>query len=117
MTDRQRSPVAAAILVLGVTAVLGLLLSWARLPSAVLFASLLGGMAHALTSPTELRVPPVAFRLGQAMVGVTIGSLVSVTALTVWVGPCCRSPRSPSARCCSACWPAGCWPCGETSPS
>ena len=82
MSERQRSSRAAAALVLGVTAALSVALSALHLPSAVLFASLLGGMAHALTSPTLLRVPPGAFRLGQALIGVTIGSLVSLPALT-----------------------------------
>jgi membrane AbrB-like protein len=81
MTDHRRSPLAGTVLVLVVTAGLGVVLTWAHLPSAVLFAALVGGMAHALTSPTELRVPPTAFRLGQALVGVTIGSLVSLPAL------------------------------------
>jgi membrane AbrB-like protein len=38
-------------------------------------------MTHALTSPTEIKVPPIAFRLGQALIGTTIGTLVSVEAL------------------------------------
>ena len=82
MSEPQRSPRAAAALVLAVTLVLGLVLSALHLPSAVLFASLIGGMAHALTSPTVLRVPLLAFRVGQALIGVTIGSLVSLQALT-----------------------------------
>jgi membrane AbrB-like protein len=82
MTDHRRSPLAGTVLVLVVTGVLGVLLTWAHLPSAVLFAALLGGMAHALTSPTELRVPAVAFRTGQALIGITIGSLVSLPALS-----------------------------------
>ena len=52
-----------------------------HLPSAVLFGSLLGGMTHALTSPTVLNVPPFAFRIGQGLIGVTIGSLVSLSSL------------------------------------
>ena len=47
-----------------------------------MFAALIGGMTHALTSRTVIRVPPHAFRVGQALIGVTIGSLVSVSALT-----------------------------------
>lgn len=86
MTDHRRTPLAAALLVLAVTAVLAGLLTWARLPSAVLFAALLGGMAHALTSSSELRVPPAAFRAGQALIGVTIGSLVSLPALAALGG-------------------------------
>lgn len=76
-----RSPLAAAALVLGVTVVVSVALSLLGLPSAVLFGGLVGGMAHALTSSTELAVPRSAFRLGQALIGVTIGTLVSVSAL------------------------------------
>ncbi len=53
-----------------------------RLPSPVLFGSLLGGMAHALGSREELDVPPVAFRVGQALVGAVIGALVQVSTLS-----------------------------------
>jgi membrane AbrB-like protein len=81
VTGPARSPLAGAVLVLVATVVLTLAFSLTRVPSAVLFGSLLGGMTHALTSPTEIRVPPVAFRLGQALIGVTIGTLVSVEAL------------------------------------
>ncbi|MEQ4500282.1 AbrB family transcriptional regulator, partial [Nocardioides kribbensis] len=69
------------MLVLAVTAAVSLALGALGLPSPVLFGALLGGMAHALTSPTELRVPPAAFRVGQGVIGVTIGAMVSVAAL------------------------------------
>lgn len=81
VTARGRTPLAGVLLVVTVTVVLSVLLSLVGVPSAVLFGSLLGGMAHALTSPTEIKVPPVAFRLGQALIGVTIGTLVSLEAL------------------------------------
>lgn len=81
MPSRERTPLAAATLVLGVTVALSVALSLLGLPSAVLFGSLVGGMAHALTSTTELAVPPAAFRLGQALIGTTIGTMVSVPAL------------------------------------
>jgi membrane AbrB-like protein len=81
MAGRTRSPLAGALLVLAATVTLTLTLSLLRVPSAVLFGSLLGGMTHALTSPTEIKVPPLAFRLGQALIGVTIGTMVSVEAL------------------------------------
>lgn len=81
MTDRGRTPLTGVVLVVSVTVVASVVLSLVGVPSAVLFGSLLGGMAHALTSPTELRVPVAAFRLGQALIGVTIGTLVSVEAL------------------------------------
>ncbi len=64
-----RSPRAALALVVGVTVVLSVLLSLVHLPSAVLFASLVGGMAHALTSPTVLEVPPWLYRLAQGASG------------------------------------------------
>ncbi|WP_228943115.1 AbrB family transcriptional regulator [Nocardioides sp. Leaf374] len=69
------------MLVLVVTAAVSLGLGALGLPSPVLFGALVGGMAHALTSPTELRVPPAAFRVGQGVIGVTIGAMVSVAAL------------------------------------
>lgn len=81
MTPRGRTPLAGVVLVLTATVVLSVALALAGVPSAVLFGSLLGGMAHALTSPTEIKVPVAAFRLGQALIGVTIGTLVSVEAL------------------------------------
>ncbi|MBS42019.1 MAG: hypothetical protein CMH83_02340 [Nocardioides sp.] len=56
-------------------------LSLVGLPSAVLFGALLGGMAHALTSPTPLAVPGIAFKVAQGLVGVTVGTLVSLSAL------------------------------------
>jgi membrane AbrB-like protein len=57
-----------------------------HVPSSVLFGALLGGMAHALTSRTPLALPPWTFRTGQALVGVTIGSLVSLDALSAMGG-------------------------------
>ncbi|GEP37327.1 membrane protein [Nocardioides psychrotolerans] len=86
MTARGRTPLAGIVLVLTTTVVLSIALALAGVPSAVLFGSLLGGMAHALTSPTEIKVPVAAFRLGQALIGVTIGTLVSVEALRRMVG-------------------------------
>jgi len=79
MTDR--SPRAAIGLVLGVTVVLSVVMSLLHVPSAVLFASLIGGMAHALTSPTALELPSWLFRLAQATIGVVIGAVVSLPAL------------------------------------
>jgi len=51
------------------------------LPSAVLFGSLVAGMGYALLAPSELEMSPLLFRLGQALVGVVIGSLVRVETL------------------------------------
>jgi len=67
--------------VVAVTVVLSVLLSWLHLPSAVLFAALVGGMAHALTSPTVLVLPPMLFRLAQGVIGVVIGAVVSLRAV------------------------------------
>jgi membrane AbrB-like protein len=77
----ERSPRAAITLVLGVTVVLSVVMSAVHVPSAVLFASLIGGMAHALTSPTTLDLPPWLFRLAQGTIGVVIGAVVSLPAL------------------------------------
>ncbi len=64
-----------------VTVLASLLLSLLSLPSPVLFGSLLGGMAYALTAREALEVPPLAARLGQGLVGAVIGSLVQVSTL------------------------------------
>ncbi|QIG42957.1 AbrB family transcriptional regulator [Nocardioides anomalus] len=79
MTDR--SPRAALALVVTVTVVLSVVLSLLHLPSAVLFASLIGGMAHALTSRTVLELPAWSYRLAQGAIGVVIGAAVSLPAL------------------------------------
>jgi membrane AbrB-like protein len=79
MTDR--SPWASLALVVGTTVVLSGVLSLVHLPSAVLFASLVGGMTHALTSPTVLELPSWLFRVAQGTIGVVIGAVVSVPAL------------------------------------
>jgi membrane AbrB-like protein len=81
MGSRERTPTQSATLVVAVTVVLSIVFTLLHLPSAPLFASLLGGMAHALTSTTPLHLPPLAFRTAQALVGITIGSLVSLSAL------------------------------------
>jgi len=77
----ERSPRAALALVVSVTVLASVALSLLHVPSAVLFASLLGGMAHALTSPTVLELPSWLFRLAQGVIGVVIGALVSAPAL------------------------------------
>jgi membrane AbrB-like protein len=78
-TDRPQ--LWAGARVVGLTVVLAAVFSLAGLPSAVLFASLAAGMAHALTSSVEVRVPAIAFRVAQALIGVTIGAVVDGTAL------------------------------------
>lgn len=81
MTDHERSRPRAAALVVSVTAVFTVAFELLGLPSAVLFGSLLGGMAHALTSVTTLELPAAAFRLGQALLGVIMGATVSLASL------------------------------------
>lgn len=81
MAGRERSPLVAALVVLALTVALSLGFAALGLPSAVLFGSLLAGMVHALTSTTTIAVPKVGFRVGQALIGVTIGTLVSGEAL------------------------------------
>jgi membrane AbrB-like protein len=77
----ERSPRAALALVIGLTVVLGVAMSLVHLPSAVLFASLIAGMAHALTSPTVIAVPPSLYRVAQGVIGVVIGAVVTLPAL------------------------------------
>jgi hypothetical protein len=48
-------------------------------PSSYLFSSILAGIAWALVRPGRLNLPPQAFRVGQAVTGVTIGLLVSTS--------------------------------------
>ena len=86
MTNRDRTPLQALALVVGVTVVLSVALTFFHVPSAVLFGSLIGGMAHALTSPSVVALPGWAFRTGQGLVGITIGALVSLSALAA-MGP------------------------------
>ncbi|HET6627226.1 MAG TPA: AbrB family transcriptional regulator [Nocardioidaceae bacterium] len=57
------------------------LLDAVGLPSPVLFGTLLGGIAYALTMATPLAIPARAFNVGQALVGVTIGAMVNLPAL------------------------------------
>lgn len=78
---RERTRAQGLALVLAITVVASVVLDRLGLPSAVMFGSLLGGIVHALTSDTDLRLPPVSFRLGQALVGVIVGSTVSLDAL------------------------------------
>ena len=64
-----------------VTVLASLLFTALHLPSPVLFGSLAAGMLHALTARTELDMPPLAFRIGQALVGAVIGALVKLPTL------------------------------------
>jgi membrane AbrB-like protein len=51
------------------------------LPSPVLFGALVGGMLHALTARRDLDMPPLLFRVGQALIGAVIGGLVRLPTL------------------------------------
>ena len=74
-------PLRAWLVVVAVTVVASLLFSLLRLPSPVLFGSLVGGMVHALTARDELDLPAPLFRIGQALVGAVIGALVQLSTL------------------------------------
>lgn len=76
-----RGPLRAWLLVVIVAAGASLLFAALHLPSPVLFGSLVGGMLQALTSVEELEMPPLAFRVGQGLVGAVIGALVSLPTL------------------------------------
>ncbi|GAB7003897.1 AbrB family transcriptional regulator [Nocardioides sp. AN3] len=78
----ERTRAQGLALVVSVTVVASVVFGLLGLPSAVMFGSLLGGMVHALTSATDLRLPPSSFRLGQALIGVVVGSTVSLGALS-----------------------------------
>ena len=69
------------VVVVALTVVVSIGFSLLRLPSPVLFGSLVAGMAHALVASDELDVPPLAFRVGQALVGAVIGALVQLPTL------------------------------------
>jgi membrane AbrB-like protein len=69
------------VVVTVVTVLTSLLFAVLHLPSPVLFGALAAGMVHALTSPVELDMPPLVFRLGQALVGAVIGALVKLPTL------------------------------------
>jgi uncharacterized protein len=77
----ERTRAQGLALVVTVTVVASVVFELLGIPSAVMFGSLLGGIVHALTSPTDLRLPPWSFRLGQALIGVVVGSTISVDAL------------------------------------
>ena len=105
-----RAWLVVTVVTVAASALFGLL----RLPSPVLFGALVGGMVHALGSRTALEMPPLAFRLGQALVGAVIGALVQLSTLArladdwpsvvlVTVGTLAISAKDPVA-------PPGSWP-------
>ena len=69
------------LLVLVATLLASLVFERVSLPSPVLFGALVGGMLHALTSPAELELPPVLFRVGQGLIGAVIGGIVQLATL------------------------------------
>ncbi len=81
MSGHSRSPARAVALIVAVTAVASAGLALLRVPSPVLFGAVLGGMAHSLTSTSQLAVPPWAFRVAQGLVGITVGALVDLDTL------------------------------------
>ena len=81
MSGRERTRWQGVLLVVAVTVLASLLLALLRVPSAPLFGSLFGGMAHALTSTTRIDLPGPAFRVAQATIGVIMGASVSLAAL------------------------------------
>lgn len=72
-----RAVTVVVVTTLAVSAVLDLL----HVPSAALFGGLIGGMVQGLGSRTALAVPSGLTRLGQGLVGVTIGTEISFSAL------------------------------------
>ena len=84
LTLPPRARAWAAVVLLGSVAAVAFALL--AVPSPVLFGSLLAGMAWALAAPAgdgaSLDLPPPLFRVGQALIGVTIGALVTLPTLT-----------------------------------
>ncbi len=52
------------------------------IPSPVLFGALAGGLVHALAAEQPVDMAPWLFRLGQSLVGATIGALVDLPTLS-----------------------------------
>src|SRR4051812_13494654 len=52
------------------------------LPSGYLFAAMLIGLLFALAAPGRVVMPPVGFRIGQAVTGVALGTFVQSSVLT-----------------------------------
>ena len=69
-------------LLVALTVGVGWLAGKAGLPSAYLFAALLGGLAYALIVPGRLTLPPIGFQVGQAVTGVALGTFVQGSTLT-----------------------------------
>ncbi len=54
----------------------------AGIPSGYLFASIVVGLVYALAAPGRVKLPPIAFRVGQAVTGVALGTFVQSSTLT-----------------------------------
>jgi uncharacterized protein len=80
VSERSR-PLRAWLLVAAVAALTSVGFAALRMPSPVLFGSLVGGMVHALLAAEQLEMPPWCFRVGQALVGAVIGAMVSLPTL------------------------------------
>jgi membrane AbrB-like protein len=68
--------------VVGATVGGGWLAGRAGLPSGYLFVALLVGLAYALVAPGRLSLPPIGFRVGQAVTGVALGTFLHSSTLT-----------------------------------
>lgn len=79
MTARRR--IADLALIAGVGAAATALFAVVGLPSPALFGPLVGGLVHALSSRPALELPTYAGRAAQAVIGATIGAMVSLAAL------------------------------------
>ena len=60
----------------------GWLADRAGLPSGYLFAAIVVGLIYALAAPGRVKLPPAAFRVGQAVTGVALGTFVQSSVLT-----------------------------------
>ncbi len=77
---RARSPHLWLLLVL-VAGAAGLLAERVGLPAGYLFGAMLAGLGFALALPGRLRVPDSVFKVGQAAIGVTIGTFLEGSTL------------------------------------
>ena len=68
--------------VVAATIALGWLADRAGVPAGYLFAAMLVGLGWALSAPARLRLPSNAFRVGQAVTGVAIGTFLRSSTLS-----------------------------------
>ena len=81
MTSSSRPVIRALLVVVVATLLASAVLELVHVPSPALFGGLVGGMAQGLTARTTLAVPTSVTRLGQGLIGVTIGTEISFSAL------------------------------------